>query len=109
MSNTFKSYFESKKRDLSDKSNDGDERKKAKEINIDLSPNQDDADVFSESINSPRCVSILYDAGHTVYVIKYLRSTNLDLLSSNFWDMLERKFLKTKESWKENGLALRKV
>ena len=41
MSNTFKSYFESKKRDLSDKSNVGDERKKAKEINIDLSLNQD--------------------------------------------------------------------
>ena len=29
MSNTFKSYFGSKKTDLSDKSNDGDERKKA--------------------------------------------------------------------------------
>lgn len=41
MSNTFKSYFESKKRDLSGTSNDGGERKKAKEINIDLSLNQD--------------------------------------------------------------------
>ena len=29
MSNTLKSYFGSKKRDVSDKSNDGDERKKS--------------------------------------------------------------------------------
>ena len=34
MSNTHKSYFGSKKRDLSDKSNDGDERKKAKEATL---------------------------------------------------------------------------
>ena len=61
MSNKLKSYFGSKKRDLSDKSNDGDERKKAKESNLDLSLNQDDADVFAEGIDSPRCVSILYD------------------------------------------------
>ena len=61
MSNTLKSYFGSKKRDLSDKSNDGDEQKKAKERNLDLSLNQDDADVFSEGIDSPRCASILYD------------------------------------------------
>ena len=61
MSNTLKSYFGSKKRDLSDKSNDGDEQKKAKERNLDLSINQDDADVFSEGIDSPRCASILYD------------------------------------------------
>ena len=61
MSNTLKSYFGSKKRDLSDKSNDGDEWKKAKESNLDLSLNQDDTDVFSEGIDSPRCGSILYD------------------------------------------------
>ena len=61
MSNTLKSYFGSKKRDLSDKSNDGDEQKKAKERNLDLSLNQDDADVFSEGIDSPRCASVLYD------------------------------------------------
>ena len=61
MSNTLKSYFGSKKRDLSDKSNDGDEQKKAKERNLDLSLNQDDTDVFSEGIDSPRCASILYD------------------------------------------------
>ena len=60
MSNTLKSYFGSKKRDLSNKSNDADERKKAKESNLDLSQNQDDA-VFSEGIDSPRCASILYE------------------------------------------------
>ena len=39
--------------------NDGDTRKKAKENNLDLSLNQDDTDVFSEGIDSPRCASIL--------------------------------------------------
>ena len=46
MSNTVNSYFESKKRDLSDKSNGGDEQQKPKESNLDLSLNQDGADVF---------------------------------------------------------------
>ena len=46
MSNILKSYFRSKKRDLSDKLNDGDERKKAKESNLNLSLNQGDADIF---------------------------------------------------------------
>ena len=61
MSNTLKSYFVSKKWDLSDKSNDGDQRKKAKESNLDWSLNQDDTDVFAEGIDSPRCASILHD------------------------------------------------
>ena len=61
MSNTLKSYFGSKTWDLSDKSNDGDERKKAKESNLDWSLNQDDTDVFAEGIDSPRCASILHD------------------------------------------------
>ena len=61
MSNTLKSYFGSKKWDLSDKSNDGDQRKKAKESNLDWSLNQDDTDVFAEGIDSPRCASILHD------------------------------------------------
>ena len=39
MSNTLRSYFGSKKKELSDKSNDRDERKKAKESNLDLSLN----------------------------------------------------------------------
>ena len=61
MSSKLKSYFGSKKRDISDKSNDGDEQKKAKESNLDLSLNQDDTDVFAEGIDSPSCVSIMYD------------------------------------------------
>ena len=61
MSNTFKSYFGNKKWYLSDKSNDGDERKKAKEGSLDLSMNQDDVDIFSEGIGSLRCLSVLYD------------------------------------------------
>ena len=61
MSNTLMSYSGSKRRDLSDKSNDGDERKKAKESNLALSLNQDDTDVFAEGIDSLRCVSIMYD------------------------------------------------
>ena len=61
MSNTLKTYFGSKKRDLSDKSNYGDERQKDKESNLDLSLNQDDANGFAEGNDSPRCVSILYE------------------------------------------------
>ena len=60
MSSKLKSYFGSTKRDLSGKSNDGDKQKKAKECTLDLSLNQD-ADVFPEGIDSPRCASILYD------------------------------------------------
>ena len=60
MSNKLKSHFGSTKRDLSGKSNDGDKQKKAKECTLDLSLNQD-ADVFPEGIDSPRCASILYD------------------------------------------------
>ena len=43
MSNTLKSCFAGNKKDLGDKSNDGDERKKAKEDSLDLSLKQDDA------------------------------------------------------------------
>ena len=58
MSDTFKSCFGNKKRDLSDKSKDGHEGKKAKEGSLDLWLNQDDADVSSEGIDSPRCASL---------------------------------------------------
>ena len=47
MSNTLKSCFaRNKEKDLGDKSNDGDERKKAKEDSLDLSLKQDDAPLF---------------------------------------------------------------
>ena len=61
MGNTLRSYFGSKTRYLSDKSNEGDERKKAKEGSLDLSLNQEDTDVFSKDIDSSTCESILYD------------------------------------------------
>ena len=59
MSSGIKSYFERKKRDLSDKSNDGDERKKNRESSLDLSSSKYDDDsaealeVFSEGLDSP--------------------------------------------------------
>lgn len=61
MSNTSKSYSGSNKRDLIEKPNDGEEQKKDKEGNLDLSLNQGEADVFSECTDSPRCVSIIHD------------------------------------------------
>lgn len=60
MSSTVKSYFRSKKRNLRDKWNDGDQRKKAKGGNFDLSLNQDVVDVFSEDIDPPRCINIIW-------------------------------------------------
>ena len=64
MSNSIKSYFERKKRDLSDKSTSKEERKKARERSLVLSLSKetsDDTDAFAEGIESPRCASILYD------------------------------------------------
>ena len=64
MSSNIKSYFEHKKRDLSDKSTNEEERKKARESSLDLSLSKeriDDADVLAKGIESPRCGSILYD------------------------------------------------
>ena len=64
MSSSIKSYFERKKRDLSDKSTNEEERKKARESSLDLSVSKetsDDTDVFTEGIESPRCASIFYD------------------------------------------------
>ena len=82
MSNTLKSYSGSKKRDFRDKSNDGDERKKVKESNLDLSLNEDNADIFSEIIDSPRCASISYDClknlDKTVIEIHLLSTTTND-------------------------------
>ena len=58
MSTTIKSFFDRQKRDLSDKSNEDDERKKVRESIISLS--KDDTDISEEEIESPRCASILY-------------------------------------------------
>ena len=66
MSSGIKSYFERKKRDLSDTSNDGDERKKTRESSLDLSSSKVDDDsaeapeVFSEGLDSPRWAEVLF-------------------------------------------------
>ena len=61
---SIKSYFESK-RDLIDKWNNKNERnKKVRENSLVLSLSKetnDDPDVFTEAIESPRCAIILYD------------------------------------------------
>ena len=57
-----KSYFEPKKRDLSDKLINGKEGKNDTESSQDLSLSKetnDDTVVFAEGIESPRCASIL--------------------------------------------------
>ena len=64
MSSSIKSYFERKKSNLSDKSTNKEERKKARESSLDLSLSKetsDDTDVFTKGIDYPRCASILYD------------------------------------------------
>ena len=63
MNSSIKSYFERKKRDLSDKSTNEEERKKARESSLDLSLSKEtnDTDVFTEGIDFPRCASIPYD------------------------------------------------
>ena len=60
MSSTIKSFFDRQKRDLSDKSNEDDERKKARESSLNISLSKDDTDIFEEGIESPRCAGILY-------------------------------------------------
>ena len=55
-------FFErsSKKRDLSDKSNDGEDPKKQREGSLNDSLN-DSSDVFAEGLKSPECVTILFN------------------------------------------------
>ena len=60
MSTTIKSFFDRQKRDLSDKSNEDDERKKVRESSSNTSLSKDDTDVFEEGIESPRCAGILH-------------------------------------------------
>ena len=63
-SSSIKSYFERKKRDLSNTLTNDEERKKARESSLDLSLSKEashDTDTLAEEIESPRCASILYD------------------------------------------------
>ena len=60
MSTTIKSFFDRQKRDLNDKSNEDDERKKVRESSLNTSLSKDDTDIFEEGIESPCCAGILY-------------------------------------------------
>ena len=59
MSTTIKSFFDRQKRDLSDKSNEDNERKKVRESTLNTSLSKDDTDILEEGIK-PRCAGILY-------------------------------------------------
>ena len=60
MNTTIKNFFDRQKRDLSDKSNEDDEKKKAKESSLNIPLSKDDTDISEEGIESPCCGSILY-------------------------------------------------
>ena len=54
-------FFEKKKRDLSSKSNDGDNSKRPRESSLDDSiANATNTNVFTESLKLKECVVILY-------------------------------------------------
>ena len=59
MSTTIRRLFDRQKRDLSDKSNEDYERKKLRESSLNTLLSKDDADIFGEGIESPRCAGIL--------------------------------------------------
>ena len=61
MSATIKSFFERQNRDLSDKSNENDKRKKARQSSLNVSLSRDDTDIFEEGLESPRCAGVLYN------------------------------------------------
>ena len=60
MSTTIKSFFDRQKRDLNDKSNEDNERKKVRESSLNTSLSKDDTYIFEEGIESPCCAGILY-------------------------------------------------
>ena len=60
MSNTIKSFFDRQKLDFSDKSNEDNETKKARESSLITSYSKDSTDTFEEGITSPRCAGILH-------------------------------------------------
>ena len=59
VSTTIKSFFEGQKHDLSYKSNEDDERKKAREGSLNVSLSKGDMDTFEEGMESPRCAGTL--------------------------------------------------
>ena len=62
MSTTIKSFSDKQKRNLSDKSNEGDERKKTREreISLNVSLSKDDPDIFEKGIESQCCAGTIY-------------------------------------------------
>ena len=60
MSTTIESFFDRQKRDLSDKSNENNERKKTTRSSSNLSLRKDDTDIFEEVIESPRWAGIIH-------------------------------------------------
>ena len=60
MSTTIESFFDRQKRDLSDKSNENNERKKTTRSSSNLSFRKDDTDIFEEVIESPRWAGIIH-------------------------------------------------
>ena len=66
MSTTITSFFDRQKRDLSDKSNEDDKRKKVRErgrereSSLNTSLSKDDIDIFEEGIESPHWAGIVY-------------------------------------------------
>ena len=60
MSTTIESFFDRQKRDLSDKSNENNERKKTTRSSSNLSFKKDDTDIFEEVIESPGWAGIIH-------------------------------------------------
>ena len=58
MSTTIKSFFDRQKRDLSDKSNEDDEKRRW-ESSLNTSLSKNNTDIFEEGTESPHCASIL--------------------------------------------------
>ena len=61
MEKNIESFFEKKKRDLSDKSKDGDERKKQREASLEMSIETDQTEVFSENSDSSESPNTLLE------------------------------------------------
>ena len=66
MSTTIKSFFDRQKRDLSDKSNEDDERKKVRESSLNTSLSKDDTYIFEEGID-PHAVLVFYIAAWKIW------------------------------------------
>ena len=62
MEKNIESFFEKKKRDLSDKSKDGDERKKQREGSLEMSNETDQNEVFSEKSDSSESPNMLLES-----------------------------------------------